>query len=132
METLEELKEKYSKLDKERDIVYNKILELEDQEMLKEFTASECYLDTWNDTFKKIIAVDCREFYCICVDEDSIYRESVTLESTRGWKKITSEQFDSMLNAVLKDLQDTDLENEKESNWNKAFKAVIESNNKEK
>lgn len=132
METLEELREKYNKLDKERNIVYNKILELEDQEMFKEFTASECYLDTWNDTFKKIIAVDCREFYCICVDEDSIYRESVTLESIRGWKKITSEQFDSMLNAVLKDLQDTDLENEKESNWDKAFKAVIESNNKEK
>lgn len=30
METLQELREKYSKLDRERDIIYNKILELED------------------------------------------------------------------------------------------------------
>lgn len=35
METLQELREKYSKLDRKRDIIYNKILELEDQEMLK-------------------------------------------------------------------------------------------------
>lgn len=35
METLQELREKYNKLDRERDIIYNKILELEDQEMLK-------------------------------------------------------------------------------------------------
>lgn len=35
METLQELKEKYNKLDRERDIIYTKILELEDQEMLK-------------------------------------------------------------------------------------------------
>ena len=35
METLQELREKYNKLDRERDIVYNKILELEGQEMLK-------------------------------------------------------------------------------------------------
>lgn len=132
METLEELKEEYSKLDKKRNIIYNKILELEDQEELKKFTVGECYLDTWNDTFKKIIAIDCREFYCVGVNEDSICKEFTTIESIRGWKKITSEQFDSMLNAVLKDLQDTDLENKKESNWDKAFKAAIESNNKEK
>lgn len=51
METLEELKEKYSKLDKERYLIYNKILELEAQETLKKFTVGECYLDTWSNNF---------------------------------------------------------------------------------
>lgn len=35
METLEELKEEFNKLDKERSILFKKIRELEDQETLK-------------------------------------------------------------------------------------------------
>ena len=35
METLEELKEKFNKLNKERGILFKRILELEDQETLK-------------------------------------------------------------------------------------------------
>ena len=37
METLEELKEKFDKLNKERNILFKKICELENQETLKEF-----------------------------------------------------------------------------------------------
>lgn len=132
METLKELKEKYSKLDKERNIIYNKILELEDQEMLKKFTIGECYLDTWNSNFKKIIAIDCDEFHCIIVDEDSIYKEFITLESIRDWKKITSEQFKDVYLAVLKDIQDPDLDDKKESNWSIVYKSIVNSINKEK
>lgn len=132
METLQELREKYNKLDRERDIIYNKILELEDQEMLKKFTVGECYLDTWNDNFNKIIAIDGKDFYCVNVNEDSIRREFVTLESIRGWRKITSEQFDSMLSAVLKDLQDSDLEDKEESNWGIVYNSIVNSINKEK
>lgn len=93
METLEELKEKYKKLDKERDIIYNKILELEDREMLKKFTVGECYLDTWNDDFHKIVAIDGKEFYCMNVNEDAIRREFTTLESIRGWKSIIKTHY---------------------------------------
>ena len=129
METLEELKEKYKKLDKERDIIYNKILELEDQEMLKKFTAGECYLDTWNDNFNKIIAINGKEFYCMNVDENSIYRKFTTLESVRGWKKITSEQFKDVYLAIIKDIQDPDFENQEESNWDRVYNSIINSVN---
>lgn len=132
METLEELKEKYNKLDKERNIIYNKILELEDQETLKRFTVGECYLDTWNNSFKKIVAIDCTELYSICVDDSSICREFITIESTGNLKKITSEQFKDVYLAVLKDIQDPDLENKGKSNWDIAFKSIIESINNEK
>lgn len=132
METLQELREKYSKLDRKRDIIYNKILELEDQEMLKKFTVGKCYLNTWNDNFNKIIAIDGKDFYCVNVDEDSIRREFTTLESIRDWKKITSEQFDSMLSAVLKNLQNPDLEDKEKSNWDIVYKSIVNSINKEK
>lgn len=125
METLQELREKCKKLDKERDIIYNKILKLEDQEMLKKFTVGECYLDTWNGTFNKIIAINGKEFYCMNVDEDSIRREFTTLESIRGWKKITSEQFKDAYLAVIKDIQDPDFEDKEESNWDTVYNRII-------
>lgn len=129
METLQELREKYNKLDRERDIIYSKILELEDQEMLKKFTVGECYLDTWNDNFNKIIEIDGKEFYCMNVNEDSIRREFATLESVRGWKKITSEQFKNAYLAVIKDIQDPDLEDKVESNWDTVYNSIINSIN---
>lgn len=54
---------------------------LEDSETLKKFTVGKCYLDTWNNNFKKIIAVDCDELCSICVNEDSICREYITIEN---------------------------------------------------
>lgn len=132
METLEELRDKYEKLTKERNILYNKILKLEDSETLKKFTVGECYLDTWNNNFKKIIAIDCEEFCSICVYEDSICREFITIENIRDWKKITSEQFKSAYLAVIKDIQDPDLNDTKESNWDVTLKSVVESINNKK
>ena len=42
METLEELKEKFDKLDKERSILFKKIRKLENQEILKSATVNSC------------------------------------------------------------------------------------------
>lgn len=46
METLEELKNKYKKLQEEKNNLYNKITALENQDKLSKFTVGECYLDT--------------------------------------------------------------------------------------
>lgn len=43
METLEELREKFSNLDNERTIVYTKILKLEQQEITNNFVVGGCY-----------------------------------------------------------------------------------------
>lgn len=132
METLEELRDKYKKLTKERNILYNKILKLEDSETLKKFTVGECYLDTWSNNFKKVTAIDYDELCSICVDDCSICREFITIESIRNWKKITSDQFKDIYLAVLKDIQDPDLEDKEGSNWDITFKDILESINKEK
>ena len=129
METLEELKEKFDKLNKERSILFKKICELENQETLKEFTVGNCYLDIWNYRFVKIIAIDNDEFCSIVIDEDSIKRDWFTIEDVKNWKKITLHQFKDIYLAVMKDIRDPDLD-DKESNWLTVYKSIMNSINK--
>ncbi len=129
METLEELKEKFDKLNKERGILFKKILELEDRETLKEFTIGNCYLDNWGNSFKKIIAIDNDEFCAIVIENYSIKRDWLTVEDIKNWKKITSEQFKDIYLAVIKDIQDPDLEGMKKSNWDITLKSILDSIN---
>lgn len=63
------------------------------------------------------------------VNENSIRREFATLESVRGWKKITSEQFKDAYLAVIKDIQDPDFEDQEESNWDRVYNSIINSVN---
>lgn len=128
METLEELKEKFDKLDKERSILFKKIRKLEDQEILKSVTVGDCYLDIWNDRFVKIIAIDNDEFCSIIINEYSIERDWFTVEDVKNWKKITSHQFKDIYLAVMKDIQDPDL-NYQESNWLTVYKSIMNSIN---
>lgn len=130
METLEELKEKFDKLNKERSILFKKILELENQETLKEFTVGNCYLDIWNYRFVKIIAIDNDEFCSIVIDENSIKRDWFIIEDAKNWKKITSHQFKDIYLAVMKDIRDPDLDYQ-ESNWLTVYKSIMNSINKE-
>lgn len=126
METLEELKEKFDKLDKERGILFKKIRELENQKTLNEFTVGNCYLDIRNNRFVKIIAIDNDEFCSIVIDEDSIKRDWFTVEDVKNWKKITSHQFKDIYLAVMKDIRDPDLDYP-ESNWFTVYKSIMNS-----
>lgn len=130
METLEELKEKFDKLNKERGILFKKILELEDQETLKEFTVGNCYLDIWNNRFAKIIAIDNDEFCSIIISECCIKRDWLTIEDIKNWKKITSHQFKDIYLAVMKDIRNPDFEEGAESNYNRVLDSIISSFNK--
>ena len=129
METLEELKEKFDKLDKERSILFKKIRELENQEILKSVTVGNCYLDIWNDRFVKIIAIDNNEFCSIIISECCIERDWFTVEDVKNWKKITSHQFKDIYLAVMKDIRDPDLDYQ-ESNWLTVYKSIMNSINK--
>lgn len=46
METLEELKNTYKKLQEESDNLYSKIKTLERRNAISKFTVGDCYLDT--------------------------------------------------------------------------------------
>ena len=129
MKTLEELKDEFNKLHKERSILFKKIRKLEDQETLKNVTVGNCSLDIWNDRFVKIIAIDNNEFCSIVIEEYSITRDWFTVEDVKNWKKITSHQFKDIYLAVMKDIRDPDLD-DKESNWLTVYKSIMNSINK--
>lgn len=128
METLQELRKKYNNLNEERFILYKKIAELERKEVAHKFTVGECYLDTDCDNFKKIIAIDEEDIlYCMVINNERIQRDFYYLENTKYWKKITSEQFKDIYLAVLKDIQDPDLDDNKKSNWDVTLEAIMKS-----
>lgn len=127
METLEKLREKYNNLSKERNAIYRKIVELERQEVPNIFTVGECYVDTYCESFKKVIAIDGNVLYCIVVNNENILRDFYYLCNTKCWKKITSKQFKDIYLAVLKDIQNPDLDDNKKSNWDIVSKSIMES-----
>ena len=131
MKTLEKLREEYNNLNKKRNAIYRKIEELEQQEVNNKFTIGECYVDTYCESFKKILSLDGNVLYCIVVNNENILRDFYYLYSTRHWKKITSEQFKEIYLAVIKNIQDPDLDNNKESNWNIVYNSIINGVNKE-
>lgn len=127
METLEELRKKYNSLNEERYILYKKISELEQQEVARKFKVGECYLNTYSNSFTKIILRDNPALHCIVVTNGSVSRDRYYLDDTKYWEKITSEQFKDIYLAVIKDIQDPDLEDE--SNWDKTLKSIKNSLN---
>ena len=131
MKTLEKLREEYNNLNKKRNAIYRKSVELERQEVTNIFTVGECYLDTYCKSFKKVIALDGNVLYCMVVNNESILRDIYYLYDTKCWKKITSEQFKDIYLAVLKDIQDPDLDDNKKSNYDIVSKSIIKNLNKE-
>ena len=127
MKTLEKLREEYNNLNKKRNVIYRKIVELERQEVTNIFTVGECYVDTYCKSFKKILALDGNVLYCIVVNNGNILREIYYLYDTKCWKKITSKQFKDIYLAVLKDIQDPNLDDNKKSNWNIVYNSIMNS-----
>ena len=132
MKTLEKLREEYNNLNKKRNAIYRKIIELEQQEVTNIFTVGNCYIDTYCKSFKKILALAGNVLYCIVVNNENILRDFYYLNDTKCWKKITSEQFKDIYLAVLKDIQDPDLDDNKKSNWDIVSKSIMNSTNKGK
>lgn len=130
MKTLEKLREEYNNLNKKRNAIYRKIVELERQEITNTFTVGDCYLDIYCKSFKKVIALDENVLYCMVINNESILRDIYYLYDTKCWKKITSEQFKDIYLAVMKDIRNPNLD-DKESNWLTVYKSIMNSINKE-
>ena len=124
METLEELKDKYYKLDAERYYLFREIIKLESQETLKKVNIGDCFINTHNEIIK-IVAVRCKELHCLYINRDKICLAKYMLDEIikKRWKKITSKQFDTLLDAILKDFQSNET-NEVRKNWDVAYHRI--------
>ena len=130
METLEELKNTYKKLQEESNNLYSKIKTLERRNAISKFTVGDCYLDTrWNDLIK-IVSIKDNYIYYIRLDEACITRDNFYIYDIENWEKITPHQFKDAYLATMKDIRDPDFEEGPESNWNKALDSIISSINK--
>lgn len=129
METLEELKNTYKKLQEESNNLYSKIKTLERRNAISKFTVGDCYLDTiWNDLIK-IVSIKDNYIYYIRLSEACISRDNYYIYDIENWEKITPHQFKDAYLATMKDIQDPDFEEGPESNWNKALNSIIDSVN---
>lgn len=129
METLEELKNKYNKLQEESNNLYSKIETLEKRNEISKFTVGDCYLDTiWNRLIK-IISIKDNYIYYICLDEACIFRSNFYIYDIENWEKITPHQFKDAYLATMKDIQDPDFKEGPESNWNKTLDSIVTSVN---
>ena len=132
METLEELKNKYKKLQEESNNLHSKIKALERINAISKFTVGDCYLDTkWNDLIK-IVSIKDNYIYYICLGEACITRNNSYIYDIENWEKITSHQFKDAYLATMKDITDPDFEDNKESNFDIVLKSIYNSINKEK
>lgn len=130
METLQELKSKYKKLQEESNNLYSRIRALEKRDAISKFTVGDCYLDTrWNDLIK-IVSIKNNYVYYICLGEACITRDNSYIYDIIDWEKITSHQFKDAYLATMKDIQDPDFEEGPESNWNRVLDSIISSLNK--
>lgn len=130
METLEELKNTYKKLQEESNNLYSKIKALENRNAISKFTVGDCYLDTkWNDLIK-IVSIKDNYIYYICLSEACITRDNSYIYNIKNWEKITTHQFKDAYLATIKDIRDPDFEEGSESNWNKTLDSIISSLNK--
>ena len=130
METLEELRIKYKKLQEESNNLHSKIKALERREAISKFTVGDCYLDTKWNVIVKIVSIEDDYIYYICVSEACIKRDASYIFGIVDWEKITSHQFKDAYLAVMKDIRDPDFEKGPESNWNKVLDSIISSINK--
>ena len=129
METLEELRNKYKKLQEESNNIYSKIKELEKKEVYSKFTVGDCYIDkTWNYLLK-IVSIKNNWIYFICLKDATISRYVSNIYDFKVWEKITPEQFKNAYLAVIKDIQDPDLGDKEESNWSIIYNSIINSIN---
>lgn len=132
METLEELRSKYKKLQEESNNLYSKIKALERREAISKFTVGDCYLDSkWNNLIK-IVSIEDNYIYYICLGEACITRDNSYIYDIENWEKITSHQFKDAYLATMKDIQDPDFVEGPESNWNRVLDPIISGINKEK
>lgn len=129
METLEELRNTYKKLKKESDNIYSKIREIEKKDAISKFTVGNCYIDkTWNYLLK-IVSIKNNWIYFICLRDATISRYVSNIYDFKNWEKITPEQFKNAYLAVIKDIQDPDLGDKEESNWDRVYNSIINSVN---
>ena len=97
METLEELKNKYKKLQEESNNLYSEIRALEKKEARSKFTVGDCYIDkVWNYLLK-IVSIKNNWIYFICLKDAAISRYVSNIYDFKTGRKLHQNNLKTLI-----------------------------------
>lgn len=102
---------------------------MEAQKCVKNIKVGDCFIEEATSETTEIFQVlDIEEeevVTCLVVERYNIYKNSFKVTDTKYWKPITRNQFNSLYQGVLIDLNDSKYHLEHNTNWDKEIKNFL-------
>lgn len=128
-DAINKLYDRLDDLSKEKVKILNTIRKLETQKCVKNIKAGDCFIEEdIGETTEIFQVLDMEEeevVTCLVVGRYNIYKNSFKVTDTKYWKPITRNQFNSLYQAVLIDLNDSKYHLEHITNWDKEIKNFL-------
>lgn len=129
-DAINRLYDRLDNLSKEKVKILTTIRKLEVQKYIKNIKVGECFIeeDDTGETTEIFQVLDIEEegiVTCLVVERYNIYKNSFKITDTKYWKPITRNQFNSLYQAVLIDLNDSKYHLEHNTNWDKEIKNLL-------
>lgn len=128
-DAINKLYDRLDDLSKEKVKILTTIRKLEAQKCAKNIKAGDCFIEEDTGETTEIFQVlDMEEeevVTCLVVGRYNIYKNSFKVTDTKYWKPITRNQFNSLYQAVLIDLNDSKYHLEPITNWDKEIKNFL-------
>lgn len=128
-DAINKLYDRLDVLSKEKVKILNTIRKLETQKCVKNIKVSDCFIEEdIGETTEIFQVLDMEEeevVTCLVVGRYNIYKNSFKVTDTKYWKPITRNQFNSLYQAVLIDLNDSKYHLEHITNWDKEIKNFL-------
>jgi hypothetical protein len=128
-DAINKLYDRLDDLSKEKVKILTTIRKLETQKCVKNIKAGDCFIEEDTSETTEIFQVlDMEEeevVTCLVVGRYNIYKNSFKVTDTKYWKPITRNQFNSLYQAVLIDLNDSKYHLEHITNWDKEIKNFL-------
>lgn len=128
-DAINKLYDRLDDLSKEKVKILNTIRKLETQKCVKNIKAGDCFIEEdIGETTEIFQVLDMEEeevVTCLVVGRYNIYKNSFKVTDTKYWKPITRNQFNSLYQTVLIDLNDSKYHLEHITNWDKEIKNFL-------
>ena len=129
-DAINRLYDRLDALSKEKVKILTTIRKLEAQKYIKNIKVGDCFIEEYDtgETTEIFQVLDIEEegiVTCLVVERYNIYKNSFKITDTKYWKPITRNQFNSLYQAVLIDLNDSKYHLEHNTNWDKEIKNFL-------
>lgn len=128
-DAINRLYDRLDDLSKEKVKILTTLRKLEALKFVKNIKVGDCFIeeDTGETTeIFQVLDIEEEEVVtCLVVERYNIYKNSFKVTDTKYWKPITRNQFNSLYQGVLIDLNDSKYHLEHITNWDKEIKNFL-------